>query len=128
MIKSQLLRKSIPLFQNLPDKIYNNLDLSGFFLPVGLIRNLREKLEGELGHFVVSYKADIFNLNAKAEEHLCALVKGADLNKEQLQILKEYEKKVGSYGVTFVVYQRPLLLMKINKSALYKEYLKKGLL
>lgn len=121
-------RKIIPLFQALPDEIYFNLDLSGFFMPSGEVEKLRERLEDELNHYVVSYKADVFNLNSKAQEHLCALVKGAILNKKELQVLKKYEKKAKNFKVTFVVYQKPLELMEIKNSALYKEYLKRGLL
>ena len=125
---AQKFRKLIPLFQDLGDQVFNNLDLSGFFLPVGEVAKLRVELEQKLKHYVVSYRADVFNLDATAQEHLCALVKGANLTKAQLEILKKYENMAAPFGVTFVVYQKPLELMEIKNSALYKEYLKRGLL
>lgn len=121
-------RELIPLFRDIPDKIYFGLDLSGFFLPVGEIARLRSDLEKALTHYVVSYKADIFNLDVDARKHLCAVVGGANLNSEQLKLLGEYEKLAKPYGATFVVYQKPLKLIRIENSALYKEYLRMGLL
>ncbi len=121
-------RERITLFQALPDEIYSQIDLTGFFLPSGNIEQLRQELEDELGHFVVSYKAEVFNLEVRAREHLCALVKGARLNTKQLAILKKYEQLAEPFKVTFVIYQKPIEIMEIKTSALYKEYLKRGLL
>lgn len=128
MKSTMQFRKMVPLFKSLPLDIFDNLDLSGFFLPLGEIGKLRQELEEKLGQYVVSYRADVFNLDVLAQEHLCAIVKGAELNKKQLEILKKYENMAKSFKVTFVVYQKPLKLMKIENSALYKEYLKRGLL
>lgn len=121
-------KELIPLFNLLPEEIFKNLDLSGFFLPTGEIEKLRKELEDKLNNYVVSYKAGVFNLDIKAYEHLCAIVKGADLTKEQMDILKEYEQLAKPFNVTFVVYKKPLELMELKNSALYKEYLKRGLL
>jgi|SRR3989344_2364568 len=126
--QAQKFKQLIPLFTDLGESIYQNLDLSGFFLPLDEVGKLRQELENRLGHYVVSYKSDIFNLKVKAEEHLCAIVKGAKLNTKQLEVLKKYESMAALLGVTFVVYQKPLKLREIKDSALYKEYLKRGLL
>lgn len=128
MVIRAVFKDNITLFQDLPEDLYNQLDLSGFFLPKDDIAKLRTSLEDKLGHYVVTYYSHIFNLEVPPETHLCGLVKGALLDKKQLALLHQYEKMTKQYGVTLVVYQKPLALIPLQNSVLYQEYLRKGLL
>lgn len=105
------LRKKIPFLKQIPDNIFYNLDTSEFCLPSRAINNIRQNLELLTGHYVMTYKADTFNRDTPTERHLCANVLGARLNQEQLQILENLEVRVRKQNVSFIVYQRPLVLI-----------------
>src|SRR5215212_7935630 len=96
--------QKIPLFGYIDKNVFQELDFSGFVLPFGTIEALRAELEAKLSHFVVSYKAEVCNLEIPLEAHLCARIKGAELTLEQLKLLRTYEKRSKPRGVTFVVY------------------------
>lgn len=116
------LRQSIQLFKDLPDDIYFSLDLSHFVLPDKAVAKLQSELEKKLKSYVVTYNASVFRLDIPLETHLCALVKGADLNKNQLDLLGRYEKMLIEKGITLVVFQKPLTLIPVEQSAVYKKY------
>lgn len=116
----------ISLFSNLPDNFLNDLDFSGFEFPRNNIEAMRLKLENKLNHYVVSYKANICNLNTPLESHLCARLKGADLTSEQLNLLNIYEATSKKQNVTFVVYQKPIQYINPYKSAIAGLYRKHG--
>ncbi len=116
---------NIPLFSDLPSKFLETLDFSGFNYPDQQIETLRNNLELKLNHYVVSYKADVCNLNTPLESHLCALIKGADLKSEELKLLNIYEAISKKSNVTFVIYQKPVQFINPYESAiaeLYKKY------
>lgn len=116
----------IPLFSNLPLNILKILDFSGFKSPSQNIEILRQILEQKLNHFVVSYKADVCNLESPLESHLCALVKEANLNPNQLKLLNIYEAISKQQNVTFVVYQKPIEYINPYTSAICDLYRKHG--
>ena len=118
----------IPLFSILPPKILSTLDFSGFKFPDQRIELLRQNLEQKLNHYVVSYKADICNLDTPLESHLCARVKGADLTPEELKLLNIYEAISKKSNVTFVVYQKPLQYINPYTSAISELYRKNVIL
>lgn len=124
----QKFRKIVPLFKDLPVAIFQTLDLSHFYIGNKEIETLRSDLENMIDHYVVTYKGDIFNLDIPPQTHLCALVKGAKLNYKQKKLLLEYEAKTKMQGITLVVFQKPLEIMDYKQSALFKEYLKRGLI
>src|SRR5689334_22633569 len=116
---------SIALFAKLPYAVLLSLDFSGFYSAESFIKTLRADLENKLRHYVVSYKANICNLDTPLKSHLCALIKGADLNSKQLALLNKYEQISKKYNVTFVIYQKPIQYMDPYTSAiaqLYKKY------
>lgn len=115
----------IRLFYDLPQKILEALDFSGFKYPDLNTNLLRQSLEQKLNHYVVSYKAGVCNLNTPLESHLCARVKGADLNTDQLKLLNIYEAISKKQNVTFVVYQKPIQYINPDKSAIADLYRKK---
>ncbi len=123
---SERLKQKIPLFTNIDRGLYSILDLSGFIIPEGIIELYRSELEAKLGHYVVSYDAEICNLEVPLEAHLCARVKDADLNPEQKKVLKSYENLSKPLGVTFVVYQNPIEYIDPYKSAIYSLYQEKA--
>ncbi len=124
----QKFRQVIPLFNDLPLDVYQTLDLSHFVLPNQDVEKLRSELENTLGSYVVPYHANVFRLDIPLETHLCALVKGARLIKTQLDALARYEKILTPQGITFVVFQKPFILMPVEQSAVYKKYKELNLL
>lgn len=124
----QSFHDAIPLFSDLPKKIFTSLDLSHFYLPSETVADLRRALEELLGHYVVTYKANVFRLDIPVETHLCGLVKGANLTPDQQDLLKKYEKMLRPLGVTLVVFKKPLVLISIEQSAVYKKYKEMNLL
>lgn len=120
------LREAIPFLKQIPDNIYFRLDTSEFHLPVGKTARARNELETRLGHYVMTYNAEVFNLEVPIERHLCANVKGAKLTDEQLMMLSDYERKVRDKHVSLVAYQKPLELIFADDSKLVKLYKEKG--
>ena len=116
------LRIVIPFLAQVPDPIYYQLDSSQFVLPKGNIARLRVMLEDEIGHFVMTYRADTFNLTIPLERHLCAVLAGAELTAEQITLLQHYEARTKPNGISLVVYKRPLELINSRESWLFENY------
>lgn len=114
------LRKKIPFLQGIPDKIYFKLNHSELHIPDDKCSTTLIKLQKQIGHYVISYKANTFNKSAPVEKHLCAHLKSAKLNEEQLKILKFTEKEYLPKDVSFAVYQKPLTIININESKIWK--------
>lgn len=121
------LREAIPFLKQIPNDIYFRLDISEFYLPVGKTARVRNELEERLGYYVMTYNADVFNLEVPVERHLCANVKGAKLTDKQFMTLCDYERKVRDRGVSLVAYQKPLELTPPEESELAKLYNEKEL-
>ncbi len=121
------LREAIPFLRGIPDKIYFGLDTFEFYLPVGEIAQTRHSLEETIGSFVMTYNRDVFNLEIPAARHLCANLKGAELTTEQFALLRQYEGMYVENRVSFVVYQKPLVLTPPQNSALELFYREKAL-
>lgn len=120
-------RKAIPFLREIPDSIYFAIDPIGYCLPKGQIKRAREELEEKLEHYVMSYDRSVFKLDIPIVSHLCALLRGAELTQTQSKILKTYEDDFKDLGVSFVVYQKPLVLLDPNESVLAEFYRQKGL-
>jgi len=118
----------ISIFSKLPNNFLNELDFSGFEFPENNIETLRLNLEQKLNHYVVTYKADICNLDTSLESHLCARIKGADLKPKELNLLNIYEAISKKQNVTFVVYQKPIEYINPYESAIASMYKKYNLL
>lgn len=124
----QQFKATIPMFHHLPDEVYNSLDLSHFYFPNEMVSRMRNDLEKMLGHYVVTYNTNVFRLDIPIETHLCAIAQGANLTQPQLELLKKFETILKPIGVTLVVFQKPLTLIPVEQSALYKKYKKLNLL
>lgn len=122
------LRRAISFLQDIPDQIYFQLDTSEFYLPVGEVAQSRKELEGQIGHFVMTYKRDVFNLTIPVERHLCANVKGASLTAKELALVLNFENRQLKNNVSFVAYQNPLEIISPQQSDLYKLFEERGLL
>lgn len=107
----QQFREKFLFLQHIPDHLYFNLDYSEWVFPTAEIEVLREKLETEINHFVMTYKRSVFNRSIAIEKHLCANIKGADLNHKEIKLLEKYEREVIPFDISFVVYQKPLIIM-----------------
>lgn len=122
------LREAIPFLKQIPDEIYFRLDAGELRLPVGEIAQIRTELEKMLGHYVMTYNADVFNIDVPLERHLCANIKEAKLTEEQLVRLQDYEKKAKDKGVSLVAYQNPLEVISPQESKLFFLYKEKALI
>lgn len=122
------LRRSISFLQDIPDKIYFQLDSSEFYLPAGEVAQSRKELEEKLGHFIMTYKRDVFKLTTPVERHLCANVRGANLSKQELALLLNFENRHVENNVSFVAYQNPLEIISPQQSDLSKLFEVRGLL
>lgn len=120
------LRRAISFLQDIPDEIYFQLDSSEFYLPVGEVAQSRKELEDQIGHFVMTYKRDVFNLTIPVERHLCANVKGANLTEQELSLLLNFENRHAENNVSFVAYQKPLEIISPHQSNLYKLFEERG--
>lgn len=123
----QLFRSKIIFLQSIPDELYFSLSSNEWYLPNEQIHILRLCLEKKLNHYVMTYKREVFDLSLKPEQHLCGILKGADLDKRQLVILTKFEEIVRAFGVSFVVYKKPLEILDVTKSELYTYYQQKSL-
>lgn len=119
-------REAIPFLREIPDEMYFAIDPIGYCLPTGNVAKARGALEEQLGQYVMSYDKHVFKLDIPLQAHMCALLKGAVLNLEQQAILASYERRFSDQGITFVVYQKPLVLLDPQKSALAAWYKQKG--
>jgi hypothetical protein len=117
------LRMNVPFLQHIPDAIYYQLDETAFVLPTHAITKDRIELEHRLGHYVMTYNRNVFDLSTSLESHLCSWIRPADLNKQQLHVLDDYERGYIDQGVSLVVYHKPLVFMHPSQSrigALYR--------
>jgi len=105
-------RHRIPFLKQIPDEIYYGLDTREFHLPSGKIARIREQLEQELGHYVMTYKSTTFFPNTDPNKHLCVNLKKAALDRKQTEILNKYEKITSQYGVSLAIYKNPIELIK----------------
>ena len=122
------LRKRISFLNEIPDRIYFQLDTSEFLIPKGKVAKIRLQLEKELGHFIMTYKRTVFTETVPLKSHLCANIQSASLTGEQEKILKSYEEMLSRYKVGFVAYKNPLELILLEESPLFDYYRVKGLL
>jgi hypothetical protein len=102
------LRQSIPFLNQIPDRVYFQLDPCELYLPVGRVAVLRCNLEQQLNHYVMTYKRKIFASHLSFHNHLCANLKGAPLTKIQKKLLDQYESIVAPLDVSFVIYKKPI--------------------
>lgn len=108
---SDKLKEAIPFLKQIPHSIYRQLDKSEFYLPQGKVAKARDELEQNLKSYVMTYKREVLNKNIPTKKHLCFNLKGASLTKNQLRILQKQEKKFSVNSVSFVAYQKPLILV-----------------
>lgn len=116
-------RLKIPFLQQIPDDIYFNLCTEEWLFPINKIEEDRRKLEQEIGHYVMTYKAHVFRRDIPLHQHLCARLSGAELSEIELHILSSYGRGEKT-GVNFVVYQKPLSYISPEQSPLAIAYKK----
>ncbi len=113
-------REAIPFLREIPDEIYFALDHREFVVPDEITAIARRQLEESLNHHVMTYNRHVFLKDVPIRYHLCAHLEGAKLTAEQRQELDAYEERFKEKGVSFVVYQKPLTIMPIERSYIYK--------
>lgn len=113
-------RVAVPFLADIPDDIYFNLDHRELFIPEGIVAEARRQLEDALNEHVMTYQRGVFLKNIPIERHLCARLAGAELDDEQKRILNEYEDRFRERGVSFVVYKKPLMVIPMEESYIFK--------
>ncbi len=116
----EILRDAVPFLRLVPDHIYKQLSPDEFLLPDTDIAEARERLEKLLGHYVMTYDRRVFFQDLPAHKHLCGRLKGAQLTTEQTGILFSFEAEYSMKNVSFVAYQKPLELMAVSESPIFK--------
>ena len=116
------MRQVIPFLNLIPDDIYFTLDSSSFLLPQQAIITARNELEKTINGYVMTYKRNTFILTTPVSVDLCAILKGAQLNTYQIQLLNKSEEKYKTHNISFVVYQKPLQFVSYKESLLYAYY------
>ena len=120
-------RKVLPFLREIPNDVYFQLDPGSFYFPEGEIARMRVKLEEKIGHYVMTYNRDKFDLDSSLESHLCAHLDMPDLheNPSLLELLNNYESKVIPLSISFVIYRNPVTLIDPGKSWLAPIYRKR---
>jgi hypothetical protein len=123
----QSFREVFKFLYQIPDSIYFQLSSRELYLPSPKLYSFISSLSDKLDHHVITYNSAIFDLSISPEKHLCARLKGAELSKKQKDILSKYESETKKYGVSLVVYKKPIELIELHTSALYNFYQKNQL-
>lgn len=120
--RAQLLqaRAAVPFLADIPDDIYFNLDHRELCIPQGIVADARRRLEESLGEYVMTYRRGVFLKNVLIERHLCARLAGADLDAAKQTLLNEYEDRFREAGVSFVVYKKPVTVIPVEESYIFK--------
>jgi hypothetical protein len=119
------LRNVIPLLQDMPSSILEEIDPCEFAYPIPEVEVIRAGLEKQTGHYVMTYKTGVFFPDIPARAHLCNWVKGAPLSPENQLLLKESEEASAPFGVSFVIYQRPLEIVPPSGNPIAQAYLQR---
>ncbi len=117
-------RAAIPLLQHLPSSILEELDPGEFAFPSPEIERMRAELEAETGCYVMTYKIGIFLPDIPARAHLCNWLKQAVLTTDQHALMSRAESVSEPLGVSFVLYQKPLVIMPPSGNPIAQAYLK----
>lgn len=125
--KLRNFRTIFPFLQEIPDDIYFQLSTNELHFPSPELRVLISELEEKIGHYVMPYEANKFDRSIYPKRHFCGILKGALLSEEQQILLRKYESKTKSYGVTVVIYQKPVELTNIKRSKIYMYYADRNL-
>lgn len=104
-------RKKFLFLNFIPDNIYFNLCSDELIIPDNYVNTLRKELEAKLDAYVMTYNRKMYIKEIPHNKHLCFCIKGAVLNKKQIDILNTYEEKVINSDISFVVYQKPIQLL-----------------
>ena len=118
----RLLRRKIIFLNLVPNSLYFSLSSAEFYIPTAKIFSIRVELENILGHYVMTYKRDVFLHSEPIETHLCAHLQGANLSRKQKILLYEYENRYRKENISFVVYQKPLKIIHISESNIFNLY------
>jgi len=118
----QLYRSALEFLQGIATVRYGMLRTDEFFLPLGEVRDARVFLERTCNQYVMTYRRDRFCLENPLNSHLCSHLKGAVLSSGQLRLLQEYEEEFSHQNISFVVYQKPLVIIQPQMSPLSKLY------
>lgn len=125
--KLKNFRKVFPFLREIPDNIYFQLSTNELSVPSPELKVLISELEEKVGQYVMPYEANKFDHSIYPKRHLSGILKGALLSEQQQLWLKKYESKTKKYGVTLVIYQKPVELTKIKRSKIYTYYADRNL-
>lgn len=114
------VREAVPFLREIPDDVYLGLDPGEWHIPQGAIADARSQLEEALNEHVMTYRRDLFLKDIPIERHLCARLAGAELDEARKKVLEEYENRFRDAGVSFVVYKKPVTVIPVEDSYIFK--------
>lgn len=118
------LRRAVPFLRAIPDDIWKGIHPGELIIPEGDSATARIGLENALGAHVMTYRREVFLKDVPASRHLCGHLLPASLNEAQKEMLDTYESRFVDEGVSFVAYAKPLVIIPVEDSALYKGQIK----
>ncbi len=101
------LYEAFPFLGDLPPDVLDRIDERELLPPTGALARLRERLESELGAYVMVYGPGAAR-SAPGNVHVCSVLAPARLNQVQLDRLKREEEAFRHLGVRLVAYAKPL--------------------
>ncbi len=74
----------------------------------------------------MTYNRKMFFRDIPIHQHLCAHLEGAELTEDQRKMLNQYESAFRGQAISFVVYKKPLTVMPVKDSFIYKSLREKN--
>ncbi|MCG6168983.1 hypothetical protein [Leptospira sanjuanensis] len=106
-MKHEITFKHHSFLNQIPQPILEELDLNVLWIPNEEQKKKILLLEKKTGTHIVLYKKDV----EPQGRHLCKTIRSADLNKNELDAIQNFEFKVNETADLIVVaYQRPVVL------------------
>jgi hypothetical protein len=103
------LRAAFPWLAELPAHVVVRVDLGELAVPGAEALAIIERAQARLPAYLMSYRRDAPEPPAGSVQ-LCQVLRAARLTGEELQVVREAERRIEPYGVVLCAYARPLSL------------------
>jgi hypothetical protein len=108
-VDRQSLRASFPWLAELPARLIDRIDLGELAVPGAEALAIIERTQARLPAYLMSYRRDAPEPPAGSVQ-LCQVLCAARLTGEELQVVREAERRLEPYGLVLCAYARPLSL------------------
>lgn len=120
-------REVYPFLDEIPDEIYFQLSTKELHLPSCDTVSYVTQVALLLNHHVMTYQRDVFDLSVPPGRHLCARIERALLTPSQYLQLRHFEEKSLEKKISLVVYKKPMMLVTVEQTSLYRYYKQRNL-